>query len=70
MEQLLIDIPNLAVGNSIKAYLKTQKGVKFKVFDDMEKFHNDQIISISNEAHKGQEGIDWETAKDIFRSKV
>jgi hypothetical protein len=72
MEQLLINIPDPSVASSIKAYLKTQKGVKFTVFNNNQKsnkLQNEEILAVSKNAHAGEEGIDWELAKDIIRSK-
>jgi hypothetical protein len=71
MEQLLINIPDPSVASSIKAYLKTQKGVKFAIFDTIQKsikLQNEEILAISKNAHAGEEGIDWELAKDIIRT--
>jgi hypothetical protein len=72
METLLINIPDSSLAVSIKAYLKTQKGVKFTVFDNNQKSNklkNEEILAISKNAHAGEEGIDWELAKDIIRTK-
>lgn len=61
MEQLLVNISDALVGEKIKTFLKTQKGVNFSLvfINDFvnENERHQQIMDASDAAHAGEKGI-------------
>ncbi|TAE35045.1 MAG: hypothetical protein EAY66_10185 [Sphingobacteriales bacterium] len=71
MEQLIVNISDTAVSKSVKAFLKTQKGVQFNaVFKEdylTEDERHQQIMAASDAAHAGEKGVDWEDFKRMIK---